>query len=55
MLNQAVNQQDRGDVVLMKTLVQLNYYERMETKKSYEETYQTVALNYKNINFQLIF
>lgn len=43
MLNQAVNQQDRGDVVLMKTLVQLNYYERMETKKSYEETYQTVS------------
>ncbi|RNA34707.1 annexin A6-like isoform X1 [Brachionus plicatilis] len=41
MLNQAVNQQDRGDVVLMKTLVQLNYYERMETKKNYEETYQS--------------
>lgn len=42
MLNNAVNQQDRGDVVLMKTLVQLNYYERIETKKNYEDIYQTV-------------
>ena len=42
-MNEAVNQLERGDVVLMKTLVKLNYLERMETKRKYEETYETVS------------
>ncbi len=42
LLNEAVNQLERGDVVLMKTLVKLNYLERMETKRKYEKTYETV-------------
>lgn len=36
-----MNKLERGDVVLMKTLVNLNYYERMETKQRYEDTYDT--------------
>jgi len=39
MLNGAVNKQDRGDIVLIKTMLSLNYFERMETKRKYEETY----------------
>lgn len=42
MLNEAVNKLERGDVVLMKTLIKLNYYERMQTKKKYEEAYDSV-------------
>jgi hypothetical protein len=42
LLNDAVNKLERGDVVLMKTLVGLNYNERMETKQRYEETYESV-------------
>lgn len=42
MLNEAVNQQERGDIVLIKTMLNLNYYERMETKRKYEETYNSV-------------
>lgn len=42
MLNEAVNKLERGDIVLMKTLVKLNYYERMETKAKYEDSYETV-------------
>lgn len=42
MLNEAVKQLERGDVVLMKTLCTLNYLERMETKRKYEEAYDTV-------------
>ena len=42
MLNDAVNQHERGDIVLMKTLVNLNYYERMQTKEKYEKSYETV-------------
>ena len=45
MLNEAVNKLERGDVVLMKTLVNLNYYERMETKRKYERAYDTVNNN----------
>lgn len=41
LLNAAVNQLERGDVVLMKTLIKLNYLERIETKRKYEQTYQT--------------
>ncbi len=41
MLNAAVNRTDAADIVLIKTLATLNYYERMETKKKYEETYQS--------------
>jgi ribosomal protein L31E len=44
MLNDAVNQHERGDIVLMKTLVNLNYYERMQTREKYESSYQTVTL-----------
>ena len=43
MLNDAVNQHERADVVLMKTLVNLNYYERMQTKEKYEKSYETVT------------
>ena len=39
MLNEAVNQHERGDIVLIKTMLSLNYFERMETKRKYEETY----------------
>jgi hypothetical protein len=42
MLNGAVNKQDRGDIVLIKTMLSLNYFERMETKRKYEETYNSV-------------
>ena len=42
MLNEAVNQHERADVVLIKTMLSLNYYERMETKRKYEETYNSV-------------
>ena len=42
MLNGAVNKQERGDIVLIKTMLSLNYFERMETKRKYEETYNSV-------------
>ena len=44
MLNGAVNKQERGDIVLIKTMLSLNYFERMETKRKYEETYNSVKL-----------
>jgi hypothetical protein len=48
MLNGAVNKQERGDIVLIKTMLSLNYFERMETKRKYEETYNSVKL-FKNL------
>jgi hypothetical protein len=42
MLNDAVKKQDAADAVLIKTMAGLNYYERMETKNKYEETYGSV-------------
>lgn len=44
MLNEAVNKLERADVVLIKTLIKLNYYERMQTKQKYEETYNSVNI-----------
>ena len=49
MLNDALNKQERGDVVLMKTLCRLNYNERMSIKEKYEETYETVFIEQQNI------
>ena len=43
-MNEAVNKLERGDIVLMKTLVKLNYNERMQTKQKYEEAYDTVNI-----------
>ncbi len=43
LLNDAVNKQERGDVALMRTLVRLNYNERMKIKQKYEETYENVS------------
>ena len=47
MLNEAVNQQERGDIVLIKTMLSLNYSERMETKRKYEDTYNSVNTSFK--------
>jgi hypothetical protein len=44
MLNEAVNKLERGDIVLMKTLIKLNYYERMNTKEKYEQKYESVRI-----------
>jgi hypothetical protein len=41
MLNDVVNKLERGDIVLMKTLVRLNYQERMICKEKYEDSYET--------------
>jgi len=47
MLNEAVNKQERGDIVLIKTMLSLNYSERMETKRKYEDTYNSVNTSFK--------
>lgn len=41
MLNAAINRHDAAEAVLIKTMATLNYYERMETKMKYEDTYGT--------------
>lgn len=46
MLNAAVKKQDAAETVLIKTMASLNYYERMETKKKYEDTYDSVLFQY---------
>jgi hypothetical protein len=53
LLNEAVNQLERADVVLMKTLAKLSYFERMEAKKKYEEVYETVFRILKTFFYQL--
>ena len=55
MLNDAVNQHERGDIVLMKTLVNLNYYERMQTREKYESSYQTVTLKKEAKAFKICY
>ena len=39
-LHEAANQTERADVALQKTLASMEYDERMETKRKYEERYE---------------
>ena len=43
LLNEAVNQFERGDIVLMKTLILMDYEDRLKTKEQYELKFDTVS------------
>jgi hypothetical protein len=43
LLNEAVNQFERGDIVLMKTLIVMDYEDRLKTKEQYELKFDTVS------------
>lgn len=46
LLHEAVNQFERADIVLMKTLILLDYDDRLKTRDQFETKYQIVRFFY---------